>query len=102
MGFFSWFLKPIDSKKISLEGIRLDVRTTEEYRMGHIDGAKHIPLEKITSQIEKTVKDKTQLIGVYCHSGIRSGMARRRLKRMGYTNVVNEGGIKSVENRLNK
>lgn len=102
MGFFSWFSKPVNSHKISSEGIRIDVRTTEEYRTKHITGAKHIPLDKITSQIEKIVKDKDQLIGVYCHSGIRSGMARRQLKRMGYTNVVNEGGIKSVEKRLTK
>lgn len=102
MGFFNWFSKSVASEKISSEGIRIDVRTKEEYRTKHIDGAKHIPLEQITSQIEQLVKDKNRLIGVYCHSGIRSAMAKRRLKYLGYTNVVNEGGIKSLENRLKK
>ncbi len=69
MGLFSWlFGKPVDSAKISKEGIRIDVRTKDECRSGMIDGAKNIPLDSLTNKIGQVVKDKNQLIGVYCAS----------------------------------
>lgn len=103
MGLFSWLLgKPADSAKISKEGIRIDVRTKEECRSGMISGAKNIPLDVLTSKIANVVKDKDQLIGVYCQSGMRSAMAKRKLKAMGYTNVWNEGSYFSVQRKISK
>lgn len=101
MGLFSWlFGKPADSEKISKEGIRIDVRTKEECRSGMILGAKNIPLDVLTSKVGQLAKDKSQLIGVYCQSGMRSGMAKRKLKAMGYTNVWNEGGYSGLKRKL--
>ncbi len=56
----------------------------------------------LTNKIGQVVKDKNQLIGVYCASGMRSAMAKRKLKAMGYTNVENEGGYAAVRRRLSK
>ncbi len=103
MGLFSWlFGKPVDSAKISKEGIRIDVRTKDECRSGMIDGAKNIPLDSLTNKIGQVVKDKNKLVGVYCASGMRSAVAKRKLKAMGYTNVENEGGYAAVKRRLSK
>ena len=73
--------------------IILDVRTAEEYNEGHIPGAINLPNESIgTSEIsELPVKD--QLILVYCRSGRRSKEAAEKLVKLGYTNVVEFGGI---------
>lgn len=94
--------KKIDSKKISKEGIRIDVRTAEEYNDYHIEGAINIPYEQITSQIAKITDDKNKLIGVYCLTGIRSQMAKQMLKGLGYTNVVNERNCNAILARLKK
>lgn len=101
MGLFSrLFGKLADSEKISKEGIRIDVRTKEECRSGMILGAKNIPLDTLTAKVGRLLKDKDQLVGVYCQSGMRSGLAKRKLKAMGYTNVWNEGGYFSLKRKL--
>ena len=73
--------------------ILLDVRTQEEYDLGHIPGAILIPTEVIADEAEKTLKDKNQLILVYCRSGRRSKEAAQKLVDLGYTNVKEFGGI---------
>ncbi|MDY4799842.1 MAG: rhodanese-like domain-containing protein, partial [Bullifex sp.] len=50
----------------------LDVRTAEEYRSGHIDGAICIPNETIGKDMPEELPDKNQRIFVYCRSGNRS------------------------------
>lgn len=72
--------------------ILLDVRTEEEYHDGHIDGSVNLPLDKI-SLIENTVTNKNTPLYVYCLSGGRSRQAATHLKKMGYTNIKNIGGI---------
>ena len=73
--------------------ILLDVRTQEEYDLGHIPGAIVIPNEVISEQAEQTLTDKGQLILVYCRSGRRSKEAAQKLVDLGYTNVKEFGGI---------
>ena len=73
--------------------IILDVRRPDEYAEGHIPGAINLPNEEIgTSEITK-LPDKAQLILVYCRSGRRSKEASEKLVKLGYTNVVEFGGI---------
>ncbi len=72
----------------------LDVRTMEEYASGHIPGAICIPNETIGSQALPELPQKDQLILVYCRSGNRSKQAAQKLADLGYTNVVEFGGIK--------
>lgn len=73
--------------------IILDVRTQEEYDAGYIPGAILIPDFEIADRAEKELPDKDQLILVYCRSGNRSKKASAQLVAMGYTNVVEFGGI---------
>ena len=71
----------------------LDVRTQEEYDEAHIDGAILIPDYEIADKAESILKDKDQLLLVYCRSGRRSKLAAEELVKLGYTNVKEFGGI---------
>lgn len=73
--------------------IILDVRTEEEYDQKHIKGAICIPNEEIGTDEISQLPDKQQLILVYCRSGNRSKQAAEKLAEMGYTNIVEFGGI---------
>ena len=71
----------------------LDVRTPEEFAAGHIPGAINIPNETIGDSEIPQLPDKDQLILVYCRSGNRSKQASEKLAALGYTNIVEFGGI---------
>ena len=73
--------------------ILLDVRTAEEFRDKHIPGAINIPNESIGTVEIPELPDKEQRIFVYCRSGNRSKQASEKLAQLGYTNVVEFGGI---------
>ena len=73
--------------------IILDVRTPEEFRERHIPNAINIPNETIGSEDIQELPDKDQLILVYCRSGNRSKHASGKLAELGYTNIVEIGGI---------
>ena len=75
--------------------IILDVRTPEEFADKHIPGAVNIPNETIGTEEIPELPDKDQLILVYCRSGNRSKQASEKLAALGYTNVVEFGGINS-------
>ena len=75
--------------------IILDVRTPEEFADKHIPGAVNIPNESISTEEIPELPDKDQLILVYCRSGNRSKQASEKLAALGYTNVVEFGGINS-------
>ena len=71
----------------------LDVRTQAEYDGGHIPGAICLPNEDIGREDPPQLPLKDQLILVYCRSGNRSKQASDKLAALGYTNVVEFGGI---------
>ena len=73
--------------------IILDVRTTEEYKEKHIPNAINIPNETIGREEISELPDKEKLILVYCRSGNRSKQAAKKLADLGYTNIVEFGGI---------
>lgn len=73
----------------------LDARTQAEYDEGHIPGAILIPHDTVMTAAEDALPDKDQLILVYCRSGNRSKQASQALVDLGYTNVVEFGGINS-------
>ena len=72
----------------------VDVRTSGEFAGGHIPHAINIPNESINTTPPKELPDKAQKIFVYCRSGARSQQAAQKLADMGYTNIVEMGGIK--------
>ena len=71
----------------------LDVRTKEEYDAGHIAGAILVPNETIVDKQPELLPDLDAEILVYCRSGNRSAQAAKKLIAIGYTNVVDFGGI---------
>ena len=73
--------------------IILDVRTKEEFAEKHIPDAINIPNESIGTEEIPELPDKDQLILVYCRSGNRSKQASEKLAGLGYTNIVEFGGI---------
>ena len=73
--------------------IILDVRRPDEYQAGHIPGAINIPNETIGSEALPQLPDKDQTILVYCRSGNRSKQASEKLAALGYTRVLEFGGI---------
>ena len=80
--------------------IILDVRRPDEFAAGHIPNAINVANETIgTSEIAE-LPDKDQLIMVYCRSGRRSKEASEKLVKLGYTNIVEFGGILDWEGEI--
>ncbi|MBR6258740.1 MAG: rhodanese-like domain-containing protein [Oscillospiraceae bacterium] len=81
--------------------IILDVRRPDEFDSGHIKGAINIPNEEIDEETEiPQLPDKDQLIFVYCRAGHRSKEASQKLFNMGYTAIVEFGGIETWEGEI--
>ena len=69
----------------------VDVRSEGEFQERHLPGAINIPLGRLADEIARRAPDKEQAILLHCLSGTRSGMAKARLKQMGYRKVFNLG-----------
>ncbi|GGD14388.1 rhodanese-like domain-containing protein [Flavobacterium orientale] len=78
--------------------IIIDVRTTEEFKQGHISGSKNYPLSSLSSKISD-IKKLNKPVIVCCQSGMRSSQAASILKNNGI-DVINGGGWQSLENKL--
>ena len=73
--------------------IILDVRRPDEFANGHIPGAINVANETIGAEAPAELPDKDQVIYVYCRSGNRSKQAAEKLAVLGYTNIIEFGGI---------
>ena len=82
--------------------IILDVRRPDEFAEGHIPGAINVPNEEIGTAEIADLPDKSQLILVYCRSGRRSKEASEKLVKLGYTNIVEFGGILDWKGEIEK
>jgi rhodanese-related sulfurtransferase len=69
----------------------IDVREPNEWNLGHIPGAVHIPRGVLESAIETRVPRERRVV-LYCASGNRSALAAESLQQMGYTNVASMAG----------
>lgn len=69
----------------------IDVRQPEEYREGHITGAKLIPLGELGQRMKELHKDKE--IVCVCASGSRSNSATKMLIGAGYNAIDMKGGM---------
>jgi phage shock protein E len=75
--------------------IIIDVRTTSEFRQGHINGSKNIPVNEIKSKVEMIRKWNKPVVTV-CRSGSRSSMAKSILKLVGIE-VYNGGAWQNLK-----
>ena len=105
MSLFSWLnpnRKEIDTLVEEAAGVPgsvvVDVRTPEEYKAGHIPGSVNVPLDRLEGI--RTVADPKTPLYVYCRSGARSASATGMLRRSGYENVTDMGGILSWKGRI--
>lgn len=71
----------------------VDVRRPDEYADGHIPGAINVANESIGTTVPETLPDLTKVTYVYCRSGRRSKDAAGKLAAIGYTNIIECGGI---------
>jgi rhodanese-related sulfurtransferase len=70
----------------------VDVREEEEWRRGHLPGARHLCKGIIERDIEGAVPDRDAELVLYCGGGFRSALAADNLQRMGYTRVASMAG----------
>lgn len=73
----------------------IDVRSKEEFKEAHIDGAINIAVEQIEKGALPNVAKSTKVY-VYCHSGNRSSRAASSLRQAGYLNVTDLGSMSSI------
>ncbi len=90
------------SPQKALESLRngalvVDVRSAAEFNSGHLPGAFNLPLNQIRNPLPRRMKDKEQVLLLHCKSGMRSGVARKKLKKMGYANAFNLGSYRRAE-----
>ncbi len=80
----------VDLNELIRQGAKIvDVRTPAEYKQGNVKGSINLPLQTLSSNLNKLKKD--DVIITCCASGMRSGAAKRLLKGQGFTNVHNGG-----------
>ena len=72
--------------------ILLDVREREEYREGHLKGSVPLPRGFLEMRVEEVVPDKQSPVVAYCAGGVRSLIAARTMKELGYENVTSMAG----------
>jgi molybdopterin/thiamine biosynthesis adenylyltransferase/rhodanese-related sulfurtransferase len=70
----------------------LDVRESDEWRQGHLEGALPLPRGFLEIKVESAVPNKEAPIIAYCAGGVRSLLAAKAMKEMGYQNVSSMAG----------
>ena len=90
------------SMLFSDEYLIIDVRSLDEVKTGIVEDAIHIEWTKISTEIENLNLSKDDEIFLYCRSGNRSGKAQVILQNLGFTNVLNAGGINEAAKKLEK
>jgi adenylyltransferase/sulfurtransferase len=72
--------------------VLLDVRESDEWRQGHLEGALSLPRGFLEIKVESAVPNKETPIIAYCAGGVRSLLAAKVMKEMGYQNVSSMAG----------
>lgn len=90
------FNEAMDIIKKHTDAILLDVRSQQEFSEGHLPGAICIPVYNLSKNIGKIVKNRDNIIIVYCQTGSRSKKATKILDDLCYTNVYSiKGGLEN-------
>ena len=103
MGVFAGCVSLVgENMKLPDNAVLLDVRRNDEFNAGHIAGAVLMPHDTIAENICEAVPDKDAPIFVYCRSGRRSAMAIEAMKKLGYSNLTDLGGMEEAKKRLRR
>lgn len=93
----------LEIAKNNPDAIIVDVRHDDEYKAGHIPGAVLLTMETITEETAaKVLPNKNQMILIYCRSGRRSKISAQTLLELGYTNLIEFGGILDYKGKIEK
>lgn len=83
------------------KGQLIDVRETNEYKGGHIVGARNIPVSQLKMRSNELRKD--QPILMYCQGSMRSNQAAKILLKNGFKDIyMLEGGFKEWKGKIKK
>ena len=83
--------------KADKEILLIDVRSPQEYKEFHLEGAINLPLYDIEEKARKQIKRKDTPMMIYCQSGSRSKRAIQILKQEGYENLYEiKGGLDNL------
>ncbi len=90
-------ITPADAIRLLDAGkaVAVDVREPDEFAVGHIPGAKLLPLGSVLSRAAEVLLEKDAAWLIYCRTGRRSADAVQKLESLGYTNLYDLGGILS-------
>lgn len=78
------------------KAVVVDVCEAEEFAVGHVGGAKNIPLNSLEEKLAAAVKNKTLPLILVCQTGARSARAVAIAKKLGYEQAQSmAGGLKS-------
>ena len=66
----------------------IDVRSSREYKSGHVEGSINIPFRSNFAKIDEVMADPKRLIVVYCAYGPRAAWAQRKMRKTGLENVI--------------
>lgn len=80
------------TRLINNDAVVVDVREPGEFSVGHIAGARNIPLGKLGDRSNELEKFKGQPLVVCCAAGGRSSRACQQLKKLGFENLHNLAG----------
>lgn len=93
----------LEIAKKNPDAIIVDVRREDEYKAGHIPGAVLLTMETISAErAAKVLPDKSKMILIYCRSGRRSKIAAQTLSELGYSNLIEFGGILDYNGKIEK
>jgi len=88
-------VSPTDAVRLMNDGaVLVDVRSANQFKDGHIGGARNVPGDQIASGATALEKFKDKTVIVCCESGVTSGAAARKLTELGFRQVYNlRGGL---------
>jgi phage shock protein E len=101
MGILSWLGFGNNSIKQAIEAgaVIIDVRTPHEFDQGKIPGSINIPVDRISTQLDR-IKNMNKPVILCCASGMRAGKAKGILKKAGIASAHNGGGWQSLLRKL--
>lgn len=86
----------VDNKATFTDSVIIDVRTPEEFALGHLKGAVNIDFN--ASDFDQSIKslDPKDKYLIYCRSGNRSSQALKRMQEYGFNNIIDLGSVESA------
>ena len=105
MGIFDFFQRNninegLKTCRSTPGAVLLDVREADEFREGRIPGSVNLSVMRIQANVQRLIPDKKTPVFLYCYSGARSGHALSIMKKLGYEDLTNLGGISGYKGEV--